>query len=243
MIDLHCHLCFGVDDGPKSAKDSVELARALLGAGVTQVACTPHIRPNKHWNNYPNTQDQTHSALDAALDDAGVSLPRVRGAEHYFDPDVLSPPHDEKLMCYGDTNWVLIELPYNAPPVDLLGPLFRIRSAGYRVLLAHIERYPYVVDHDDRVDDLLAAGHVLQVNLGSLAGQYARAHKKAAAKLVSQNKVKVACGDCHNARDVPKMIEKGRKALRKLVGDVGVKTMCETNPGLILQNAEPEVFA
>lgn len=242
MIDLHCHLCFGVDDGPKTKSDSVDLARALLDAGVTEVACTPHVRPDKGWMNAKERQAELHASLDDMLAEADLTLPHHRGAEHYFDAEVLHEGFAERLVPYGTSRWLLVELPYHGAPPDLLGPLFRLRSRGARVLLAHIERYPYVVDRDDVVEQLLNAGYLLQVNLGSLAGGYTRAHRKAAERLVTRGQAAVAAGDCHRAKDAAEYITKGKKALAKLIGTEGVQRMTVDVPRGILADQPPEAL-
>src|SRR5690606_27714926 len=148
-------------------------------------ACTPHVRPDKGWMNVRDRQAELHARLDEALGESGIPLPRHPGAEHYFDADVLDERFFDRLVPYGTSRWVLVELPYHGPPPDILGPLFRLRGKGARILLAHVERYPWVADHDDVIERLLNAGHLLQVNLGSLAGAYTRAHRKAAERLVT----------------------------------------------------------
>lgn len=240
MIDLHCHLCFACDDGPRDAREAGELAKALVDAGVTLVACTSHVRPDKGWRNTAELQEAHHRALDDALLSSGVDLPRVRGAEHYVDDEVVGPSLKERAVPYGDSRWLLVELPYQGPPPDLLGVLWSIRRQGFRVLLAHLERFAYVVDRPELVERIVQAGHLVQVNLGSLAGGYSRDHKKAAERLVVDGWASVAAGDCHRADDVPRFIEKGRKALAKLVGDAGVRRLTVDNPRAILDDAPPE---
>lgn len=240
MIDLHCHLCFDCDDGPKTAQDSIDLAKALVDAGVTEVACTPHVRSDKGWMNTLKTQADLHRNLDAALDDANITLPRHRGAEHYLDETLFAQAFEGHVVPYGDTRWMLLELPYHGAPPDLFGLIFRIQKAGWRILLAHIERFPYVCDDDEAVERLLNSGVLLQTNLGSLAGAYSRAHKKASHRLVKRGQIAVASGDCHRAQDVKPFIEKGQKVLRKLVGDEGVERLCTTTPRGLLQNKSAE---
>lgn len=240
MIDLHCHLAFGVDDGPKTAAESVALARALQGAGVTAVACTSHVRPNKGWMNDAGAQQDLHAQLDDTLGSAGVELVRHRGAEHYFDVEVLAEGFDARLVPYADSRWLLVEFPYEGAPPDILGPLYSLRRRGWRLLLAHVERYPWVADDPELLERLTSAGYLLQVNLGSLAGAYTRAHKKAAERLVKKGFAAVAAGDCHRVADVPKNIDKGLKALRKIAGEQRAERMTVTVPRGVLDNRAPE---
>lgn len=240
MIDLHCHLCYGVDDGPPGPADAVALAKALRDAGVTEVACTPHVRPDKGWMNVLSEQSRLHQALDNVLGDADVSLIHHQGAEHYFDAQVFEEPVENKLVTYADTRWLLIEFSYQGPPPDLFTPLYRLRQKGYRLLLAHLERFPYACDDEDVLERLVNAGYLIQVNLGSLAGAYTRAHRKAAERLVTRGYASIASGDCHGAKDVRPFVEKGLKALRKLVGDEGVQKLTVDNPRALLNDQPPE---
>lgn len=240
MIDLHCHLHFGCDDGPKAADDAIDLAKALVDAGVTKVACTSHVRSDKGWFNTLAEQQQLFDKLDDAIGSSGVPLERTRGAEHYLDETLFSTPLVDRVVPYGESKTLLIELPYQGEPPGLMELLFRIRTQGYYVVLAHLERYPYVVEHEDKIEQMLNAGYLIQVNLGSLAGAYSRQHKKAAKKLVEKGHAAIAAGDCHRAADVKPMIVKGRKVLAKLVGEDGAERMLTERPQQILDGAPPE---
>lgn len=238
MIDLHCHLCFACDDGPKDAAEAAALGKALVAAGVTTAACTSHVRPDKGWMNTLDVQERHQKMLDEAL--GGLPLRRVHAAEHYLDEAVVGAGMQGRVVPYGTSRWILVELPYQGPPPDLFGVLYSIRRQGFRVLLAHLERYPWVAEKRDVVERLLDAGHLVQVNLGSLAGGYAKEHKKLAEKLVVDGYASVLAGDCHRADDVPKLLEKGLKAAKKLVGEAAVARMTTTNPAAILDDHPPE---
>ena len=186
------------------------------------------------------TQAGLHDELGAALDDAGLSFVRHQGAEHYLDDTLFAQPFDGHVVPYADTKWLLVELPYHGRPPGLFDLLFRIKKAGYRILLAHLERFPYVTDDDEDVQRLLDSGVLIQVNLGSLSGGYSRAHKKAAERLVSEGYASVASSDCHRAQDVKKYVKKGLRALEKLVGAEEAVRLTQINPRAILDDEEPQ---
>lgn len=246
MIDLHCHLHPGVDDGPRDAAESVALARALVAAGVTTVACTSHVRPDKGWMNTLDGAAARHDALAALFDDAGVSLAHVRGAEHYVDERVFSLATGsleglaDLAVPYGHGRWLLVETPYLGAPPLLFELLHAIRRKGFRVLLAHVERFPYLMDKPETTQRLVDAGHLLQVNLGSLAGAYNRAQQKNAERLLKSGLVAVLAGDCHREEDVGKNIVAGLAQARKLVGEAQVRKLTVDNPRKILDDASPE---
>lgn len=239
MIDLHCHLHFGIDDGPIDESSTLEMMRAFHDAGVQEIACTPHIRSDKGWMNTRTAQAGQIERLTKMLEAEGIDIKLHHGAEHYLDATLMMDVTKEDWVPYGSSQYVLLELPYHGPPMRLFDLLHQVSSMKYRIVLAHLERFPYVVDDRESLQRIVDAGYLIQVNLGSLAGAYTRAHKKAAQFLVKNGFASLACGDCHSAYDVDRFLLKGRKALRKLVGDEGVHRLTVENPQKILANALP----
>jgi protein-tyrosine phosphatase len=236
VIDLHGHLVWGVDDGPRDHGESLALARALVAAGVTTFACTSHVRPDKGWVNDRRVVDDNLARGREVAAEAGLQL--VGGAEHYIDDAVFGDEQwAERVVPYGGGRWLLVETPYIGLPPDLPGLLARIRRAGFKVLLAHVERFPYLVDNDALLERLLDAGHVFQVNLGSLAGAYNRAQQKGAEKLLRRGMAAVLAGDCHREHDVAANIVAGRAAVEKLVGAATLHRLTVTAPQAILDDA------
>jgi protein-tyrosine phosphatase len=242
MIDLHCHIHVGVDDGPDDAEEALDLARGLLDVGVTKIATTSHVRPDKGWMNTLETAAASRAALDVILDDAGVALPRVQGAEHYVDEKIFGLPLAGRVVPYGTSKWLLVELPYHGEPPNLMSILYGVRRQGFRVLLAHLERFPYVYEDPDKIEAITGAGHLIQVNLGSLAGSYNKLQQKAAERLLVDGHAAVLAGDCHRLDDIGPYIEKGTKVARKLVGDAMVKKLTIENPQKILDDKPAEAI-
>lgn len=242
MIDLHCHLHYGVDDGPKDLEESMDLARALVDYGVTEVACTSHLRRDKQWVNDIHVQKHLSDRLDESLRENNINLAHVQGAEHYIDELLLPTCHNKEVVPYGNTNWLLVETPYWGEPARLFDLLYNIRKAGYRIVLAHVERFEYLYKNDEKLEQLLNSGYVIQVNLGSLSGMYHREHKKAAIKLISEGYAGIVGGDCHRAKDVKPSIGEGATVLRKMVGEQGAEVLMTANPRKILSGADPVIF-
>jgi protein-tyrosine phosphatase len=240
VIDLHGHLVWGVDDGPKDRAESLALARALVAAGVTTFACTSHVRPDKGWINDAGVVRANLARVADVAQEAGLTV--VAGGEHYVDDAVFGgDAWAGRAVPYGESRWLLVETPYLGLPPDLLGLLSRIRRAGFKVLLAHVERFPYLVDDDALLERLLDAGHRFQVNLGSLAGAYNRAQQKGAEKLLKKGFAAVLAGDCHREADVAANIVAGQKAARKLVDEATLRRLTIEAPRAILDDAPAHV--
>jgi protein-tyrosine phosphatase len=235
MIDLHGHLCFDVDDGPTTATESLALARALETAGVTDFACTSHFRPDKGWRNDRDKAAHNMAILEDTLGNIGPR--RVAAAEHYVHDETFAPGFEDRVVPYGSSHWLLVETPYAGAPVKLRALLARIRRAGFRVLLAHIERFSYL-HHDKRLlDELQEDGIIFQVNLGSLVGAYGGEHKRVAARLLKDGVVGILAGDCHRAEDVELNITQGLAAATALVGEQVVQRLTVDAPRAILDDA------
>jgi protein-tyrosine phosphatase len=241
MIDLHCHMHAGVDDGPTDEAESLALARALVAAGVTTAALTSHVRPDKGWINDKRADGERLDKVRAMLERADVKLDVVSGAEHYIDPQTFGAQDwPERVVPYGKSRWLLVETPYLGEPPNLLELLASIRRRGFRVLLAHVERFGYLSDNLDKCKRLTDAGLVLQVNLGSLAGAYNKAQQKNAERVLKAGLAGVLAGDCHREQDVADNIVAGTKAAHKLVGAEVVKKLTHDAPKAILDDAAPE---
>jgi len=239
MIDLHCHLHYGVDDGPKDTDESLDLAKALVDHGVEVVACTSHLRRDKNWVNDAHVQSELNQRLSRLLDANNITLKHVGGAEHYIDEYLLQTCKNSEVVPLGASNWLLIETPYWGEPQRLMDLLFNIRKCGYRIVLAHVERFDYLYKYPEKLENLIDAGYVLQVNLGSIAGMYHKDHKKAAIKLLLDGYVGIVASDCHRAKDVKASIGEGSKALIKLIGVDGARILMNTNPQKILDGENP----
>ena len=220
----------------------MRLARALIAQGVTHAACTSHVRPDKGWMNIRVGADERHATLERVLGEAGVTgLTTVRGAEHYVDDRVFGDLDAFASMAvpYGDSRWILVETPYLGQPPWLFDLLHNLRVRGWKLVLAHVERFPYLSDKSDPIKRLVDAGTVCQVNLGSLAGAYNRAQQKNAERLLKEGLVGVLAGDCHREDDVARNIAEGFAAARKIVSDDVLVKLTETRPRLILEDASP----
>lgn len=197
-VDTHCHLLPGIDDGARSLDETLEMARGLVDIGYQSIAVTPHIRPN-FWMNQPGDIERHVLKIQDALDQARVPLRLSPGAEHFFDPELelrLSPPSGwgKKKTLY------LIELPHGLPPPNALPEVFfRLRVKGFKIILAHPERYQ---DPKAWLGRLREQGILAQISLTSIGGKFGRASQAVAQKLVGDGLVDLLATDAHRVEDV-----------------------------------------
>jgi protein-tyrosine phosphatase len=206
VIDLHCHILPGIDDGPDEMAGSVELAEAMAASGVHTVATTPHIHPN-----FPDVNPAELGDRVAALQAAAPSVQFVRAGE--VDVYWASAASDDALreVSYGGAGTdLLIETPYGALPPVFEDALFRITARGFRVLLAHPERCPDFRSHPARLRALVSRGALLQVTAAALVGRVPRSGmRRFAADLVRERVAHVIASDAHRTGSGRALVPEG----------------------------------
>jgi len=196
VIDLHCHLLPGIDDGPEDLGGTLAMAQAHVRAGVTTVAATPHVS----WD-MPNDAAaiaQRLADVRAALAVAEIPLEVVPGAE--IDLHQATELGDEELhaLALGGGPWLLLEAPLREGVA--LEPVARsLMVRGHRVLIAHPERSPSVQRDASLLARLVRDGAATQVTASSFAGRFGRTVQRFAETLLADGLVHTAASDAHDA--------------------------------------------
>jgi protein-tyrosine phosphatase len=195
MIDLHCHLLPGIDDGPADLETAIAMARAQLAVGVGTVVATPHVHPD-----VPNDATGIARAVDglrAALEQSAVPLEVVPGAE--IDLLLAQELSDDELraLAIGGGPWLLIEAPLVTMP-HTRAAVGRLLARGHAVVLAHPERSPSLHRDIDTLRRLAGAGVLMQVTAGSLTGQFGRTVQRFSQQLIDEGLVHVVASDAHD---------------------------------------------
>jgi protein-tyrosine phosphatase len=197
VIDLHTHVLPGLDDGPADLTGSIAIAREAAAGGVTAIAATPHVRED-----FPTTVRAIGEALATVregLRAAGIGIDVHSGAEVAFER--LRHLDLEQLRQYGlaGPNYLLVELPFFGWPPGVHEQVQRLEDGGIRTVLAHPERNSAVQESPRRLAELSAAGVLVQVTAGSLAGGFGRTVARTANALLTAGLVHLVASDTHRA--------------------------------------------
>lgn len=199
MVDMHSHLIPGIDDGVETVADALEVIQQLMNLGYKKAITTPHIMGDF----FKNTPENIHEGLEKvrqALIENNIDFQLEAAAEYYLDEWFLQKLDAEQpLLTFGD-NYLLVETSYMNKPNNLNEYLFRINAKGYKLILAHPERYLYMYDNYSGYKELYDRGVYFQVNLNSLTGYYSKGAKQIAEKLIADNMVDFLGTDCHGKR-------------------------------------------
>jgi tyrosine-protein phosphatase YwqE len=195
-IDIHSHLLPGIDDGAKTFKDTLRLTKALKNIGISEFITTPHIIQYV----YDNTQEQileTKSTTVLELEKNNVTVPFNAAAEYLMDDQFVKLFESHNLLTLKD-NYVLVEMSYINPPIQLYAMLFDLQVAGYIPVLAHPERYLFYHKNFNEYHKLKRAGCLFQLNLLSVVGYYGTGITTIAEQLLQKGMYDYVGSDVHH---------------------------------------------
>ncbi|MEZ3520151.1 MAG: hypothetical protein K1V78_01430 [Muribaculaceae bacterium] len=196
--DIHCHLVPGVDDGSPDAATSAELIERMQRWGIERIIASPHVTQYT-FENTPDILDPALEELQEELRRRGNAIVMERSAEYRIDEFFLKQMEAKALTPYPNS-YLLIENSFMQEPWNLDQLIFDLQVRGFRPVLAHPERYTYYYGKPSRYKELHDAGLMFQINLLSLAGNYGKAEKKMAEKLLEDGMVDFIGTDLHNSR-------------------------------------------
>lgn len=231
MIDTHCHLLPGLDDGPRTQSEALELARALIADGVEHVLCTPHFSslfPTSHGD-----ATVQFDALTAQLASSGIPLRTSLAAE--IGPGfAASAPIEEVLDRTVGGRFALIEVLSDTSPSALLAIRDRLADAGVQIVLAHPERCRAVQRHPNLVDPLRAEGVLVQVVAPSLLGRWGSDVEVAAWRLVDTGRADLLGSDAHGASRRRPHLREATELIESRLGQAVVAELTERGPTAVL---------
>ena len=238
MIDLHCHILPGIDDGASDLSVSLAMARAMVAQGVTDVACTPHILPGLYHNSGPDIRQATQR-LQELLDHEGISLRLTAGADVHMAPDFVAGLRSGRLLTIADSRYVLVEPPHHTAPPQLEDFFFNLVVAGYVPILTHPERLSWVPPRYEIIKRLVHAGVWMQITAGSFAGAFGRNALYWAERMLDEGCVHLIATDAHDAERRPPDLAAGRDLVAKRVGLEEAQRLVLTRPMGILKDEIP----
>src|SRR5262245_31049566 len=173
MIDLHCHLLPGIDDGSKDLEMSLAMARMASSDGISTIACTPHILPGVYRNTGPAIRAAV-AGLQKSISDAGILIALVTGADVHVAPDLGVQLREGKALTINDSRYILLEPPHHLLPPRLEDLVFGLQTAGYVPILTHPERLSWIEGHYDLIWRFVNNSVLMQITAGSLLGLFGR---------------------------------------------------------------------
>ncbi|MBQ8027359.1 MAG: hypothetical protein IJ261_04505 [Clostridia bacterium] len=170
MIDLHCHILHGIDDGARSLDESVQLCRIAVQNSIQTAVVTPHLVHPENVDEYVRIRDKRIDELKETLVKNDIPLQIIPGAEVFVNDDIFYAPSLDAVTL-GGTKYILIEFDFKGLNINrIIKYVNEFISRGYVPIIAHPERYRFMQQNYDIVNHLADMGILFQVNSSSLAG-------------------------------------------------------------------------
>ncbi|MGF2189244.1 tyrosine-protein phosphatase [Vagococcus fluvialis] len=200
LVDIHCHILPGVDDGAQTLEDSLEMARGAVSEGITHILCTPHHNNGVYLN--PKREVISKVAeLQAVLDKKEIPLTLFEGQEIRLSPDLLKRiSQNDILFTDLDDTYLLIEFPSMEVPMYAHRVLFELCANGYTPIIVHPERNTQIMNNPNLMIPLIEMGCLAQVTCGSYIGQFGKKVQKVAKGMIECNLVHMLASDAHNLK-------------------------------------------
>ena len=233
MIDLHCHILFDTDDGAKTLQNSIEMIKEAEEAGFTKICCTPHYLIPE----YAKTKQENLEKLELIkekLNEYNINVELFLGNEVYITYNICELIKCEKISTINNSKFILIEFPMNFKSVIAENEIDDLIVHGYKVILAHPERYSYVQKDIKYLDNFIQRGVYLQGNYESLIGKYGNNAKKTLIKLLKQEKIDWLSTDVHREKSTYTKMNKILRVLRKYVNEQYFLDITEGNQTYIV---------
>lgn len=210
LVDLHCHILPGIDDGAKNIEMSMQLLEQEWNNDVVGICFTPHFYYERTTiEDFISNRRKAFSTLVEPIRKNKIRLALKTGAEVYFTP-ALPSLNLKKLAFYG-TNYILIELPTSFHPSGIEDVLFEIQQQGFIPILAHVERYPYVTENPTLLYEWVSGGALAQINAsGLIRGGHTA---KLLQKYIDWKLVHLLCTDAHHPEKRPARLQAGFETL------------------------------
>lgn len=236
MIDIHCHMLPGIDDGPGDLDESLKMARLALANGITETIVTPHIHVGRYTNTRGSLAEATRRFQQSLLDNDIALRVRMAG-EIRIGPELMTMVEEQQVPFLGILDGyqlVLLELPHSHIPTGSDKLVKWCLERNIRPVIPHPERNKDVIRDIETIAPLVKLGCLLQVTAGAVAGDFGPQAKKRARQLLKRGWVSFLASDAHNTQHRIPDLEPGRAAAAKYIGEEESWRLVRENPAKIL---------
>jgi protein-tyrosine phosphatase len=232
MIDLHCHMLPGIDDGAKTMEEAVNMAKYAVEQGIRKCILTPHIQPGCYDNDSENIR-LVYQAFKEELERQGIPLEIKMAAEVRVCGELPLMIGQNKIPFLGqwdDKQVILLEFPHDHIPVGAEKLAQWLLAQNIIPLIAHPERNQAIVRQPDRIMPFVVMGCLLQVTASSVSGLFGETTQNCALRLIENNLITVMASDAHNLHKRQPSMVRPAEILKSLIGEERTFELVTANP-------------
>ena len=235
MIDFHSHILPGIDDGSRSIEQTIRMLKEAKEAGFTKIISTSHYMEGY----YESDETERIELLNEVQKNiSGIEL--YLGNEIYITNNMIDLIQNKQASTINNSKYVLFEFPLSAKSMNDKEVVYRLIENGFVPVIAHPERYSYVQDNPEYIEELAEMGALFQANYGSVIGMYGKKAEKTLKKLLKNDLIRFFGTDSHRIDQVYTKMPKILKKLHKVLSDEEIEEFTVINPQKVLNNEEIE---
>ena len=240
MIDVHCHLMPGVDDGSKDLNETLAMFENAVNSGVTDMILTPHYIKGTKYNLKNSAKGQITEILREALRRSDIDINIHYGNEAYIDDKLPELIESGEVSTLAGSRYLLVELPVASEDKNAGNIFFRLKSQGIVPVIAHPERYNYIQKNPAKVLEYTKLGCLLQGNYMSLLGKYGKKAEKTLKILLKNDVITFLGSDVHHESNEYHLPEAEKRVLKIVRSEEKLEALFEKNAEKILNDEEIE---
>ncbi len=226
MVDLHCHILPGLDDGPDKMEESLEMAETAIADGITHVVATPHSN-NRFWFDFTNVR-RLRDELQARI---GNRLGIATGCDFHLNPENLALLRKQpRQYCINQHDYLLLEFNEISIPPAMDRTLHGIQLSGLRLIVTHPERNVILRTHPERLREWVRRGCFVQVTANALTGAFGPTAQQIALQWIDEGMVHFAASDAHNNRNRPLRLQAAHDVVANQFGEWKARALFVENP-------------
>lgn len=235
MIDFHSHILPGIDDGSRSIEQTIRMLKEAKEAGFTKIISTSHYMEGY----YESDETERIELLNEVQKNiSGIEL--YLGNEIYITNNMIDLIQNKQASTINNSKYVLFEFPLSAKSMNDKEVVYRLIENGFVPVIAHPERYSYVQDNPEYIEELAEMGALFQANYGSIIGMYGKKAEKTLKKLLKNDLIRFFGTDSHRIDQVYTKMPKILKKLHKVLSDEEIEEFTVINPQKVLNNEDIE---
>jgi len=233
MIDIHCHILPGLDDGAQTNEEALQMALAAESEGITHILATPHHK-NRTYNNPKSVSLEAAQELNAFFQSEGLSLQILPGQEARIFGEVLEDYHNGEILTVNDNGkYLLVEFPSNHVPRYTERLFFDLQVAGITPVIVHPERNSEIIQTPEIIYNLVNGGALTQVTAASLIGKFGKKISQFSHQLVEHGLTHLLASDAHNTTTRGFCLREAYEMLGDTYGD-SLRLEFEENAGHLI---------
>lgn len=238
LVDLHCHIIPGFDDGPPDRSEFIKMANLAVSSGINHIFATPH-----HWNGvYDNSKEKILQAVlhyNNVLQQNGIPLVLHPGQELRIHREIYNSFENDEILTLDNNQYLLLELPPYEIPSYTFEVVYELLLRGVNPIIAHPERNRELHKRPDFLYELVREGALVQLTAGSILGIFGKKVKIYSERLINKRLAHFIASDAHNITNRSFLLQESYDLISKLFGNELTFFFME-NAALLLDGKSPQ---